>query len=79
MRRDSTQSNKKKGKRDRAFIMQGEITQLRGKVTQEQHRVVDIINLISNEWTSNQSNKEGSCRCVMHIPSSYIGMLDSAQ
>lgn len=39
---------------------------------------MEDINLIGNEWTSNQSSEEGSCRCLMCIPSSHIGTLDIA-
>lgn len=63
----------------RAFIMQGKGTWYRGKATQVQHRSVEIINLIANEWTFYQSNTEGSCRCLMRIHRSHIGTLDSPQ
>lgn len=59
MRRKITQSKTKtvrkiKIKRgNRAFIMQGGKLGERKKATQEQHRIVEIINLIGNERTSN--------------------------
>lgn len=44
-----------------------------GRATKEQHRIAEIINLVGNEWMSNQRNTEGSCTCLMHIRSSRIG------
>lgn len=44
-----------------------------GRATKEQHRIAEIINLVGNEWMSNQRNTEGTCTCLMHIRSSRIG------
>lgn len=49
--KNSKKNQNKRG--NRAFIMQGGKLGKRKKATQEQHRIVEIINLIGNERTSN--------------------------